>query len=206
MPQHVEAVAFYGNIDENSLILKGRLTFSNGYSCEVGKFNLDGKETLVPLPPQENVKWIKFEIIESKGEHAGISEWEILNNTKERIRILQICVNGNFAYDWYVYPNEEAIVSAYTYGIDGDLNWFIDGQSATLEKINSRIKRLKTKVKIRTEMKENPNVWSEIVISPAKNLKQLWFRATMVSDKTYVMVKKQLQKIPHHKLRRLKTK
>lgn len=206
LPQHVEAVAFYGNIDENSLILKGRLTFSNGYSCKVGKFNLDGKETLVSLPPQENVEWIKFEIIESKGEHAGISEWEILNNTKERIRILQICVNGNFAYDWYVYPNEEAIVSAYTYGIDGDLNWFIDGQSATLEEINSRIKGLKTKVKIRTEMKENPNVWAEMVISPAKNLEQLWLRATIVSDKTYVWLKKQLQKIPHHKLRRLKTK
>lgn len=36
-PQHIESVALYGNIDDDSRILKGQLSFSNGFRCDVGE-------------------------------------------------------------------------------------------------------------------------------------------------------------------------
>ncbi|MGN0954789.1 PIG-L family deacetylase [Dialister sp.] len=205
-PQHIEAIAFYGNLDSENRILKGRLVFSTGYSCEVGKFNKIGRETLVKVNPQENVKWVKFEIIESEGNQAGISEWEILENMNARIQVIQICVDGNFAYDWYVYPDESPVISAYTYGIYSEVNWFIDGQCTTLNEINKYVKQTKRKLRIRAEVKDNPNLWSEAEIIPASSSYQIRKKIGKSLDKTYVYLEKQFQKVPHHKLRSLKNK
>lgn len=116
-PQTIRAVSFYGNIDGENRILKGKLTFSTGYSCMVGPFRAQGHENRIMVPVQKDVTWVQFEILESQGKQAGISEWEILENVDLPVSVLQICANGHFAYDWAVYPGEKTEISAYTYGI-----------------------------------------------------------------------------------------
>jgi LmbE family N-acetylglucosaminyl deacetylase len=141
-PQNIEAVAFYGNIDEENRILKGKLTFSTGYSCIVGPFRKQGHENLITVPIQKDVQWVQFEILESKGIEAGISEWEILEKQEMPFSILQICVDDHFAYDWYIYPGEKPKISAYALGINGKLQWFLNGTPATLAEVNEKIGHL----------------------------------------------------------------
>ena len=200
-PQHIEAMAFYGNISEGSRILKGRITFSTGYSYDIEGFNIQGHENFYQFVPQDNVTWVKFEILESKGNQAGISEWEILSE-KKNIPILQICVDDNLAYEWFIYPGESPTISAYTHDVHGELLWFMDGQSISLDEINKKIGKLSSISKIRVESRDNPSIWSEIVISPASGFYQTKKTASVLFDKAYVWYKKQTQKIPHHQLRK----
>lgn len=204
-PRHVEAVVFYGNIDDTSRILKGRLTFSTGYSCEVGPFRKQGHENLVSMPPQEDVTWIKFEILEAEGMMPGISEWEILQKQEKPFSILQICVDGHFAYDWHIYPGEKPDITAYNYGISGELNWFLDGRPLTIEEINEKIKELRRKVVVRVVSKENPGIWCESTFAPAGRHYRMHCQFSQSIDQMRVWFEEQMEKWPHHQLKKIKT-
>lgn len=204
-PQTIRAVAFYGNIDGESRIVKGKLTFSTGYSCLVGPFRNQGQETRITVPVQEGVTWVKFEILESQGDRAGISEWEILEHVSWPVSVLQICVNDNFAYDWAVYPGEKTEISAYTYGIQGPVRWTIDGQSATLEFVNEQIRHLDRKRVVRVEAENNSDLWSEAVFAPADRRYRAQHQIWMMMDKAGVWWSKQMDKRPHHQLKKIKS-
>lgn len=204
-PQDIEAVAFYGNIEEGSRILKGKLTFSTGYSCEVGPLQKQGHETLITVPTQSRVKWIKFEILESIGAMAGISEWEILRKQDPPFSILQICIDGHFAYDWYIYPGESPKISAYTYGITGELKWILNGKPVSLKEINEAVKQLKEKLEIRVESQDNPAIWCESTVCLADLKYRVRHKISQSLDRMQVWWKIQWQKRPHHQLKKIKT-
>ncbi|SDA55026.1 GlcNAc-PI de-N-acetylase [Dialister histaminiformans] len=204
-PQDIEAVAFYGNMDDENQVLKGRLTFSTGYSCMTGPFRKQGQETLITVPRQSGVTWVKFEILESKGQGAGISEWEILENTRLPLSIIQICINNHFAYDWAIWPGEKPEISAYTYGVQGQVKWYSDGQPATEESINKQLQHLEKRLVIRVESEDNPGLWSEAVFVPADRSFRIRHHMRMMRDKAGVWWRRQMDKRPHHQLKKIKS-
>lgn len=166
-PVHVEAVTFYGNIEKDSRILQGKLIFSTGYSCIVPGMAASGRETYIKVPPQDHVKWIRFDILKSKGPHAGLAEWEVLPYKKPPFQLLHICVDDQMAYDWHVWPEEKPNISAYIWGIEEPLQWYADGEKCTLEEVNKRAQNLHNQLVLRVEIKKNPQIYSEAVLSPA---------------------------------------
>ncbi|WP_297022686.1 PIG-L family deacetylase [uncultured Dialister sp.] len=204
-PKHIESVALYGNIDDDSRILKGQLSFSNGFRCDVGELKKQGHETLVTFAPQDNVRWIRFTILKTKGEKAGLAEWEILKSPERPYQLLKICVDDNFAYNWYVYPGEEPIVSCYSCGISGDFQWYINGEPSALDRINKMILSLKGTIVLRVESKENPEIWDEITVSPATAGYRMKIGMVKNLDKLGVWWEHQMEKTPHHKLKKVKT-
>lgn len=204
-PQTIRAVSFYGNIDGENRILKGKLTFSTGYSCMVGPFRAQGHENRIMVPVQKDVTWVRFEILESQGKQAGISEWEILENVDLPVSVLQICANGHFAYDWAVYPGEKTEISAYTYGIQGPMRWTVNGQTTTLESVNTQIGQLDRKLVVRVEAENNPDLWSEAVFVPADRSYRLKHQVQLLRDKACVWWDRQMDKRPHHQLKKIKT-
>lgn len=204
-PQTIQAVVFYGNIDGESRILKGKLTFSTGFSCLVGPFRKQGKETRIVVPVQKGVTWVQFEILESQGNQAGISEWEILDNVNLPVSVLQICANGHFAYDWAVYPGEKTEISVYTYGIQGHVRWTVNGQRTTLESVNAQICQLDRKLVVRVEAEDDPNLWSEAVFVPTDPSYRLRHQGQIMLDKARVWWDRQMDKRPHHQLKKIKS-
>lgn len=203
-PQHVEAVALYGNIEADSRVTKGRMTFSTGYSCEIGALEKQGHETLIHFPAQDNVNWVKIEILDKKGSHAGIAEWEILPCLTSSFSILQILVNDQFAYDWHVYPGEQVQISAYAYGIEDELNWFLNEKPMPLIEINKIVQNAEQKMEIRVESSKNPAIWCKADIIPAGYSYRMENAISQLIDRTGVWWEKQREKRPHHLLRRVK--
>lgn len=204
MPQHIEAVALYGNIENDSRITKGKLTFSTGYSCKIEALEKEGHETLIHFPPQDNVTWVKFEILDKEGVNAGIAEWEILSHLTSSFSILQILVNEQFAYDWYVYPGEQVRISAYAYGVEGELAWSLNGKSTSLAEIQEKVQKAKQKIKIRVESKVDSSIWCESFIIPAGYTYRLNHSIRQSIDRVGVWWENQKEKRPHHLLRKIK--
>lgn len=205
-PQHVGAIALYGNVDEDSRILKGRLSFSTGYSCEFGPVEKHGHETFVIVPFQDEVTWVKLEVLDAEGDQAGISEWEILENTDESLPFIQIMADGNFAYDWVVYPGEKPRISAYYPAGTEAFNWFIDGKAATLEEINKKVADLRESITVRVEPADCPAIWNEAKFIPADSLYRFKIELAQKWNRFCIWKEKQKEKWPHHQLRKLRAR
>lgn len=203
-PEHVEAVTFYGNIEKDSRILQGKLTFSTGYSCIIPGIEASGRETYIEVPPQDHVKWIRFDILKSEGLHAGLSEWEILPDKRPPFQLLHICVDDQIAYHWHVWPGEKPIVSAYTWGIEESLQWYVDGEKCSLEEVNKRAQNLTGKLVLRVEVKKNPRIYNEAILFPADAEYRHSFLKKQKQDRLKIWWKYQMQKWPHHKLKKMK--
>lgn len=76
-------------------------------------------------------------------------------------------MNEQFAYDWYVYPDEQVRISEYAYGLEGGVTWFLNGKPMSLAEIQEIAQKTKQKIKIRVESKVNPSIWCESYIIPA---------------------------------------
>lgn len=203
-PVHVEAVTFYGNIEKDSRILQGKLIFSTGYSCIVPGMAESGRETYIKVPPQDHVKWIRFDILKSKGPHAGLAEWEILPDRKPPFQQLRICVDDQLAFHWYVWPGEAPIISAYTWGIASPLQWYVDGEKCSLEELNQIVQNLDSTVLVRVEMKGNSRIFDEAEISLADADYRRILLKKQKQDLLKIWWKYQKQKWPHHKLKTMK--
>lgn len=204
-PQHIEAMALYGNIEGTGRILKGKFTFNNGFSIDVGPLAKQGHETRISFPPQDGITWVRFDLGEIEGDGAGLSEWEILPSKYVCHPFIQICVDGHFAYDWYVYPGEAPVISCYSAEKIGELRWLLDGQEISLQELNSRIKNIKQKSVVRVELKDNPEVWCEAFIAPADIIYRMTSSMKKIIDQLGVWWEHQMEKTPHHKLKKIQT-
>lgn len=148
--------------------------------------------------------WIKLEIQRTKGNRAGLSEWEILENANESLPYIQITVDGHFAYDWAVYPGEKPQIDVYHYGISEDFKWFMDGESKTLEEINEEVANLKETAIVRVEAADHPDIWCEGKFIPADFFYQMKLGAVRQWDHFWIWLEKQKEKWPHHQLHKLK--
>lgn len=207
-PQHVEAITLYGNVESGQRILRGKISFSNGNSFETGPMAENGKQTLITFPAQDDVNWIRFQILETEGEHAGVSEWEIFKSLRmdAEPQVLQITMDGNFAYDWYAYPGENPHIGVYRHGISGEIEWTLNGKTCTHEEVEKKIRKTANPFVIRASMAGNPGVFSEIEVKPAEVTYRLRHLFNTRKDQLAVWWENQREKYPHHQLRKLKKK
>lgn len=203
-PQHVESMALYGNIEEESRIEKGRISFSNGFALDIGPLSLHGQPAVVSFPPQEEVQWVRLEIIKSIGEAAGLSEWEIFRNETKSYRFLQITMDDQFAYDWTIYPGEKPKIGVYSPDTGISTRWSVNGQPVSEEELNKKLQHLQKKAVIRVEDSENPSSWCEVTVRPAGLLDSIDHRLTVMQDRFSIWWEKQSEKRPHHRLRKMK--
>lgn len=201
-PQHVEAVSFYGNPGNTGQILKGRLVFSTGYTCEIPAIKPWGRETAADFPPQDGVEWIEYRIEETEGDAPGLSEWEVFEKKGSPCRIFKILADGNFGYDWFVpagKPGPE--ISAYTYGTEESVRWMWDSKPCTLEEIRKQCARITKVHVIRAEAGE---LADEMRLIPVSSLQRLKRALSVRADKLQLWLEKQRIKPEHHRLRQLK--
>ncbi len=113
-------------------------------------------------------------------------------------------VNEQFAYDWYVYPDEQVRISEYAYGLEGGVTWFLNGKPMSLAEIQEIAQKTKQKIKIRVESKVNPSIWCESYIIPAGCAYRLNHFICQLMDRIGVWWENQKEKRPHHLLRKIK--
>lgn len=202
-PRRIEAVSFYGNPNNTGRITRGRLTFSNGYACDVPALRPFGRETAVPIPPQESVEWVEFRVLETEGEEAGLSEWELFGKKTMPGKVLHILANGNFAYDWTVTAGTPGPkISAYTFGITGEIRWYWDGASCTLADIQACCAAgISASHTLRAEA---DGLVSEVRLLPLTAGQRMRRRWAMRADRFRVWWEKQRIKPAHHRLRQMK--
>ncbi len=177
-PRQVESISFWGNIEEENQILSGELVFSNGYRYGTGTFRKQGRETVIPIEPQEGVTWIEFHVGETKGR-GGIAEWGIYGKEEHPLQILGILCNGEMAYDWCIWPGEKTPeISAYAHGIRGDLHWKLDGEEKSLPEIQKCCQSVKRETCISVEADGLTAEMRLLPKSTGEKMLWLWKRKT----------------------------
>lgn len=204
-PQHIEAVSLYGNPNDTGRILRGQLTFSNGYTCEVGPLRPWARETAVEFPLQEQVEWVEFQILETEGGDAGLSEWEMFEKKENPCRLLHILADGQLAYDWIVPAGQKGPeISAYRYGISSEEQWYWDGVPCTRDEVQSQCAAgIFAPHAVRLEADGLAN---EIRLLPAGPWQRKRRALAVLLDCFHVWREKQRIKPAHHRLRKLKRK
>lgn len=117
--QTVDKIILYGNIAEDSRIEAGRIELSNGFKVAVPELKEAGRATVIKIPRQQNILWLKFSIKKWRGETPGLAEMEVYGGEKanELFNLVKITINGNFAYDYWVGENVEKLkLGIYKFG------------------------------------------------------------------------------------------
>lgn len=203
IPQDISAAAFWGNLDEESRIIKGRLSFSTGFQMEIGPLREHGRETFTEFPLQKAVFWVKFEILEQQGYKAGLSEWELLTNRDCGAPVLKICVDGHFAYQWLVSKKRPLCIDAYNPS-ERSLLWSVNGKITKKEYIQNICQKSSGAITVRVEAVDDPDLWDEVIFLPASlrriaEKELLLWKSRMIS-----WWENQKEKRPHHQLKQYK--
>lgn len=203
-PQHIESISLYGNPDNTGRILRGKITFSNGYACDVPALREWGRETIINIPAQEHVEWIRFQILKVEGSAAGLSEWEVFAKKKPSYRNLHILVNKNFAYEWQACKrNNNCVIGAYVLEVDAEIHWFWDGKEYALSEIQNLAKSINSPHRICAVADD---CRSEIQILPQGKWNRGIRFINMVIDRLHTEIEKQKIKPEHHRLRKITKK
>jgi len=121
--QTIDKVIFYGNIEDDSRIEGGVVELSNGFQVQVPELNSAGRATVINIPPQKNINWLKFTIKKWRGERPGLAELEIYGGQSqpELFNLVKITINGDFAYDYWVKEGTKQVdLGIYKFGNVGD--------------------------------------------------------------------------------------
>lgn len=200
-PQAVGCAVFWGNLGaDDSRILRGRLTFSSGYAVDVGPVPDQGQKVAIHFPRQESVHWVQFDILERTGEAAGLAEWELFSE-EEKLPLLKICVNGEFAYEWIWEKRQDAAVEAYNPSGE-PLRWYADGRQVTLPELNELCRSLTAPVRVRVEWAAQPAVWDEALLWPDTPLRRFAKERVLLKSRLISWWENQREKRPHHKLKK----
>lgn len=198
-PEHIEKVVLYGNIEQDSRIMRGKLIFSTGYWCAVGEFKPHGQAMNISVPPQDDVEWVEFRVLETEGDHAGIAEWEIFSTLRSPLQLIHITVNGQFAYDWNAASASDIKnIDLYMYGIENKVRWFVDGKSRSLEEIHNMKSRACI---IRAEVENHPELSNEICWRPYTVMNRLQDCMKYLWDRFMVRLEIYREKPIHHKIK-----
>lgn len=118
--EDIQQVSLYGNMEETSGILSGRLIFSNGEQMAVGKLKKYGRETIVTFPVKRAITWVAFILEKGFGLQPGLTAFEVYRTDSDEVKhpFLKIMVNDNFIYDYIVHPDENQIdLEVYRYDL-----------------------------------------------------------------------------------------
>lgn len=200
-PVTIREAVLYGNIDTESRILDGTLRFSTGYEFHTGPFRKNGLPNDFSIEVQKSVDWVEFTINEAGGFTPGLTELELYEE-EDTTSMIHILADGNFAYDWTVWPGEKPKISAWTYGSDDDVSWEMNGSPSSIGQIQEELNRLKKPITIRAFLTEHPDIWDEAVFAPDSSsaLRSLRFHQKL--DRWKNTFERFRQKSQHHALRK----
>lgn len=150
---------------------------------------------------QKSVDWVEFTINEAEGFTPGLTELELYEE-EDTTSMIHILADGNFAYDWTVWPGEKPKISAWTYGSDDDVSWEMNGSPSSIGQIQEELNRLKKPITIRAFLTEHPDIWDEAVFAPDSSsaLRSLRFHQKL--DRWKNTFERFRQKSQHHALRK----
>lgn len=203
-PQNISHIRLYGNVNRDSRILAGRISFSNGYSVETGPLERNGQALDVQINPQSDIEWVSFQVLKMEGPHPGLTEWEIFNRPQPDVHVFKILVNGEFAYHWDVYPGETVEVGLYSYPEDEPVTWKLNGTAISLEQLNRRISEESGTAVIQVIFLKTGDILDEIYIHKASGIDKFHACVTHSHNRLRMWVDKQKIKRRHHQLRVLK--
>lgn len=95
-------ILLYENPSPKNHILLAKIELSNGFCTSINNINEDGRKTLIELPVQKGITWLKFRIEQAYGDKAGLGEFEVYEPYTDEINFVKICIDDNFAYRWYL--------------------------------------------------------------------------------------------------------
>lgn len=203
-PQKISRIRLYGNVNQDSCILGGRILFSNGYSIETGPLKRNGQALDVQMDSQCDIEWVSFQVLKTEGPHPGLTEWEIFDQPNPSVQIYKILVNGEFAYHWDMYPGETVEVGLYSYPEDESVTWKLNGIAISLEQLNRRISEESGTAVIQAISLKTGDILDEIYIHKASGIDKFHAYATHFHNCLRMWVDKQKIKRRHHQLRVLK--
>lgn len=97
----IEEIVLFENSYEKYNITRAKITLSNGYQQIVNEINHSGGETRLRFLQQNNIEWLEFEILESEGEYAGLTEIEVYEPCTRNPWFIKICHEDNYIYKYY---------------------------------------------------------------------------------------------------------
>lgn len=154
-PQHIETISFWGNIELENQILAGKLIFSNGYRYQVGELRTKGRETIIPIIPQDHVEWIEFRIQKYTGK-TGIAEWGIYAKQDDTLPLVHVLIDGEFCYDYTILSDKMPIkLSIYRHHMNQKIKWKLNGIEITKGDLQKILLHPKRSVEIQLEMADS---------------------------------------------------
>ena len=200
-PVTIREAVLYGNIDTESRILDGTLRFSTGYEFRTGPFRKTGLPNDFSIEVQKSVDWVEFTINEAEGSTPGLTELELYEE-EDTASMIHILADGNFAYDWTVWPGEKPKISAWTYGSDDDVSWEMNGSPSSIGQTQEELNRLKKPITICAFLTEHPDIWDEAVFAPGSSAALRSLRFHQKLDRWKNTFERFRQKSQHHALRK----
>lgn len=117
--QVISQVRLFGNVDEQSRVLKWKLSFDTGYTEVFGPLPLHGKVFMASVPVQQDVHSCTIQILDWLGEQYGFAECEFYREEEQKTIIqpfVKLKINDDFVYDYVIDKSHCQIqVEVYTY-------------------------------------------------------------------------------------------
>lgn len=201
-PRHIEQVSLWGIIENCDQEVSGELIFSNGYRSQVKSIKGLGRETEISIEPQDQISWIEFRILGEMG--VGIAEWGIYERKDCSLPMIHILCNGEFAYDWSIWPGEKIPqITAYAHHIYRPLRWILNGNTvSSLEELQAQCNQIKMSALIRVEVEGQPELYHEIQITRRTFADLFLFRAHQLRECFRIHWMRLCREPRHHAMKR----
>ena len=183
-PQNISLCVLAGNIENENQILSGKLELSNGFSIAVNELYKLGRERIISFPKQENIFWLKFNIISYRGSNPGLSKIEIFSDDRTDFKIIKFMIDDNFVYEWYILPHIKKLkFSIYKYGVEKTVVKFIAG-SASVKEDYIFFEGFDNEIIVRIEDMFDSSCYDQIVIKRISYID--YFRLSLIRFRDYV--------------------
>lgn len=167
-PQIISKFALAGNIERSGLIKALKLSFDNGYTCEMGSLLPDGRVLEKKIPRQHNVKKCIVQILSATGKNYGLSEVGFFSTESQSREqpFIKLQVENQFIYDYLMpWQKKKCQLNVYRYHTSSPVVFKIlrgEGKidANGLVTFSANEKRLE----IRAELADNNSIYDIITI------------------------------------------
>lgn len=190
-PQSISQIVLWGNVDDNGRILSLKLSFDNGYTCEVGPLLAQGKGLKIEVPVQYNVKHCQLQITKAIGESYGISEVGFFACSQQEGTpiFIKLQINGHFAYDYILPKQEQSIqLGLYSYGINLPVKYtIVKGKKSRVDQ-NGKVyfDANEKELIVRAEIINRPEIYDEISLIHVSDLHLMKQRFLQAFEKRFL--------------------
>lgn len=169
--QTIQQIVLYGNIEEDSRIMKLQISFNTGYTFCAGPLPMHGNPLYISIPEQKDVSGCMLKILEWKGNSYGLAECEFYANARYDPYFqpfIKITVQDNFIYDYFMDQRQaECQLQVYSYPQSIFVTYTVVKGKGCIVHNNGRVEFQQDHdncICIRAEDAQNPEIYDEIMI------------------------------------------